>query len=194
MCMGGNSRFPSRSHVDLTPGLYPKKSLLCFLKQLTNTLEGHRCLMCKGEKEGAYILLHTQIWSGCYEYKIEQFTGACAVRKTLKSSLNVKVGWSAILFRNLCNAFLRVSMKSSLNRSTIPFTINFSGNGWDQKQKNDNHLRKHVLDSGVAEGWRWIWGRCGQRPERSSGEQPQLSTYANAQRNPGVFCTNTKIK
>lgn len=52
------------------------------------------------------------------------------MRKILKSSVLEKIGCSAILFRNLCRAFLLVSMKSSLNLSTIPFITNFSGSGW----------------------------------------------------------------
>lgn len=52
------------------------------------------------------------------------------MRKILKSSVLEKIGCSAILFRNLCSAFLLVSMKSSLNLSTIPFITNFSGSGW----------------------------------------------------------------
>lgn len=48
--------------------------------------------MCKGEKEEGYSLLHMWTLRESYEYKIEPFTQACAVRKTLKSSLNVKVG------------------------------------------------------------------------------------------------------
>lgn len=55
--------------------------------------------------------------------------GTFAVRKTLKLSLKERTGWSEILFRNLSNAFLLVSTKSSEKRSTTPFTTNFSGKG-----------------------------------------------------------------
>lgn len=61
--------------------------------------------------------------------RVRGVTPSGAVRKTLKSSLKVRVGWSAIRVRNVLRARRRVSMKLSLKRSTMPFTTNFSGSG-----------------------------------------------------------------
>lgn len=66
---------------------------------------------------------------GFVEFKIELFILVCVVRKILKFLLNVKVGWLAILFRNLCSVFLRVLMKLLLKRFIMFLTINFFGNG-----------------------------------------------------------------
>lgn len=53
----------------------------------------------------------------------------CAVRKTRRCRLWDRTGCSEILLRKPCRAFLLVSMKSTLKRSTIPFMTNFSGSG-----------------------------------------------------------------
>jgi len=60
------------------------------------------------------------------------FTYALAVRKTFKCSLKDTTGCWEILPRNLFKALHLVSVNCELNRSSIPFTTNFAGRGWNK--------------------------------------------------------------
>lgn len=127
-----------------------------------------------------------------WEHKVYSFSvkPTASVRKTWRCGLKDRMGWLAVFLRNRSSAFLLVSMKSLLKRSTMPFTTNFSGSGYKNRSRQTDRMntkpkvccRKSSLESFAHICIACVkWGGhgyCGQQIVESRWCNTSSNTYS----------------